>query len=87
MVQIMMSAYDEKAQVYLPPFCCKTEGEGRRMFGDAVQEPGSVLSRHPSDFSLYIVGSFNDSSGAVVVPGVPEFVCKATEFVDKDSRP
>lgn len=87
MVLIMMSPYDEKAQVYLAPFVCKTEAEGRRMMSDAVNEPGSLVARHPDDFSLYIVGSFNDSSGTLIVPSVPEFICKASEFVDKEGRP
>ena len=75
MVFGLYSVYDEKAQVYLPPFVAKTIGESDRIFDSVIKAGNSTISQYPGDHSLYQVGSFDDS-GAVIEPMVPRFVSK-----------
>ena len=56
---------DSKAEVFLPPFTFRTDGEAIRAFDDSVQKPGTALHDHPEDFFLYKVGVFNQDAGFV----------------------
>lgn len=57
------SLYDNKALVYSPPFYAATDAAAVRMVGDTVADPQTSLSRHPSDYVLYLVGEFDDQKG------------------------
>lgn len=78
MVLVAYSVHDSVAQFFGSPFFCKTDGEARRLFADACKDSRSNLSEHPTDFSLYRLGQFDDNSGdlvpvapVLIVRGVP----------------
>lgn len=90
--------FDSKSCVYDRPVSMSNDGEARRWFGDLCLDKKSVLGRHPEDFSLALVGQFNDNSGIIVpvvnivtvvtgVEIVAEFVAKQQElFAGGDAR-
>jgi len=51
-----------------------------RSFSDGCQDPDTVLSKHPTDFTLYFIGCFDDSSGAFEPEQPIEFVAKGDKF-------
>lgn len=55
-------------------------GEAIRSFSDLVSDPQTVLAKHPEDFKLYSLGSYDDVSGRLVPLDVPGFVANATDF-------
>ena len=57
MVFGLYSVYDEKAQVYLPPFVAKTVGEAYRIFDSVIKAGQSTISQYPADHSLYNIVS------------------------------
>lgn len=61
----MYSVYDRKTLTYLPPYFSVTDGSAVRMLSGELQDPKSMLSRHPNDYVLFFVGEFNDQDGAV----------------------
>ena len=61
MVIKMFSLYDSKAEVFGVPFFMNATGLAVRAFTDLVNDPKSAPSRYPSDFSLFELGSFDDS--------------------------
>lgn len=71
---------DLKMAAFMPPFFCVAVGQAMRSFGDQVGTPGSPLAKHPEDYQLYEVGSFDDAEG-VLEGGLPRLVCSATDFV------
>ena len=75
MVYGLYSVYDEKSQVYLPPFMAKTVGEADRIFDSVIKAGQSTISQYPADHSLYHVGTFDDC-GAVIEPVVHQFISK-----------
>lgn len=84
---MILKAYaiqDIKAGAFVTPFFCPTHGIALRMFSDECQSPKSNLNRHPDDFKLFCIGSFDDNSG-VLSPIQPEFLDNATTFVPKVS--
>lgn len=82
----VFSAYDEKAQVFLQPMFLVHQQEAVRSFKDEVAKPNSMLGRHPEDFKLYKLGSYNDSTGKLESLDVPELINNATDFVETTSK-
>ncbi len=57
----MFSFFDVKAQAYLPPFCLPETAMAVRVFGDCVNSSDHAFGRHPGDYTLFELGSFDDS--------------------------
>lgn len=76
----VFAVYDEKAQAYANPFYFNFKGEAVRAFQDIATDPKSIISKHISDFSLYMLGTFDDRSGQLESLKVPEFIIKAVDF-------
>lgn len=80
MVTKCFSVLDSKASVFGTPFFSATAGSALRMFTDLVNDKNSIVSRHPEDFSLYVIGEFDDSTG-VFRPEVPLNLATAVSVV------
>ena len=78
----IFAVYDSKAEAYMTPFFMSTEGQAVRSFKDAIANPDLPFGRHPADFTLFVVGSFNDHN-AEVTPMVPKSVGNALELVSQ----
>lgn len=59
------SIFDNKALVYGVPFFAPTDGFAIRTFGDLAGDTGTTVGRHPSDFSLFCVGTYDDQKGTL----------------------
>lgn len=54
---------DHKADCYSQPMFFATEGQAIRAFQDALNDPQSNMHKHPSDYDLYKLGTFDDLEG------------------------
>lgn len=68
----MFSVLDQKLKLWSPPMFMKHVGQAERTWQDLVNEPESMLCKHPKDFSLYQVGEFDEETAesAPIVPPV-----------------
>lgn len=57
------SVFDVKAQAYLPPFFLPEVAMGVRAFGDCVNDMSHAFGRHPADYTLFLLGAFDCSTG------------------------
>lgn len=57
------SVYDNKAGFYMAPFFLQSTAEGIRSFTDAANDPHIAISKHPEDYTLFELGSFDDQTG------------------------
>lgn len=64
------SLYDRKALAYHPPFFQAADGAAVRAISDLAQDMNTTVGRHPGDFVLYKIGTYDDSRGQLV-PLVP----------------
>lgn len=80
MVVRMYAIFDEKGQMYSSPFCLAHDSQAIRAFGDTACDATSRINKHPDDYRLYWLGTFDDCSGRVEGLSVPEFLVKASEF-------
>lgn len=82
MIQKLFTIYDNKARCYQSIFMAPTLPAGMRMFADAISDPNSSLARHPADFTLVEVGTFDERLGNVnKKEGGPHPVAPATDFI------
>lgn len=73
--------HDAKAKCFGQPFFMAQNGQAIRSFSDLVNDKQSMVSKHPGDFKLYCVGSYDDNSGEFVSAAQPEFLANASDFV------
>jgi len=73
----MFAVYDLKAKAFLQPFFSVTEGTAIRAFAVAVNDPGTMLAKHPGDYVLFEVGSFDDDSGFLAALSPVKQLCIA----------
>jgi hypothetical protein len=65
--------FDNVAQAYKDPFYPPTTGVALREFQDAVNDPNNGhLYKHPQDFDLYVIGSWDEQTGKMTVNEVAE---------------
>lgn len=60
---LVFSVFDEKAQAYLTPFYLPTVATAVRAMTDCINDRNHQFHAHTADYSLFELGSFDDSNG------------------------
>lgn len=63
MTQHLFAVYDAKAQAFTTPFPANTLGIAERLFSDLVNQHGHQFNKHPADYTLFKIGTFDTASG------------------------
>lgn len=79
----VFSIYDSKVEAYLQPFFAPTKGAAIRYFSDAIADPQHQFFKHCEDFTLFHLGSYDDSGGLFDCDA-PVSVGNAVEFKPKE---
>lgn len=82
MLKFVFAVRDRASVSFLDPFLCVTKGQAERYFADAMNDSQTPLNKHPEDYDLYELGTFDDGTGLyeVRVPtqvSVGKDVCKS----------
>lgn len=56
----MLAVYDSKARAYLPPIFVPHMDVALRAFANAANTPEHQIGRNPEDFTMFLLGSWND---------------------------
>lgn len=59
----VVSVKDLAIDAYITPFFVQTVGQAIRMFTDEVNREGSQIRLHPKDYTLYLIGDFDEEKG------------------------
>ena len=59
----MYAVYDRVAEIYMPAFSCENHSKAMQGFADAVNDPRGVIIKHPSEYDLYFMSTFNQRTG------------------------
>lgn len=78
MINMAYSVYDSAANAYLPPFFIHSEKMAMRSFQDAVNDQSHQFNKHPEDYILHRIGTFDDVTGQLD-PCIPVKVMSALE--------
>ena len=82
MILQMWAVFDHKVEAFMQPQFFRSKGEALRSFSDAVQQDGTVFTKHPEDYSFWFRGTFDDSNGSVTpASDADAAVFKALDFV------
>ena len=82
MLHRICSIYDKATRAYMRPFTAQAQGQAVRMFEDHVRQPDSELGRHPEDYALFEIATFDDNSGEIT-PCEPFVLRRAHEVEQK----
>lgn len=86
MILFAYSIYDRKALQYHPPFYASTDASAARSFSDVANDVNTNIGRHPSDFVLYCVGTFNDQKATLTAIDPIKHVVDATALLPMQPR-
>lgn len=60
---VVTAVRDQKVEAFGPLMCGRSKAEAIRGFFDACADANTLLAKHPQDFSLYYLGSYEDTTG------------------------
>lgn len=84
MQQLLFTIRDTKGDIYNKPFPQLTKSEALRTFADLANDPQSTLSKHPEDYDLYYLGTFDTTSGKIEPLKSPEHIVKAINSIKQN---
>lgn len=75
---------DTAARVFGTPFFVQAAAQAVRSLRDEVnsKESASDVNRHPDDFELFELGTFNEDDGAVIKHDAPVLIARAKDLKD-----
>ncbi|AXH74319.1 MAG: nonstructural protein [Microviridae sp.] len=80
-MKVIVALKDTAARVFGTPFFVQAAAQAVRSLRDEVNsgKAESDLARHPSDFELYDIGSYDEDSG-VITMREPSLICRAKDL-------
>ena len=84
MIWSLYSIRDQGAEVFERPFVARAHGEALRLFADLIEKKGTVHHVHREQFSLWHVGTFDDSSGCLEQLPEPHRLVGGGDFPKED---
>lgn len=69
----IFAIYDNVAKIFHDPFMSPSKGAAERSFRDSIADPQSVAHRHPEDYDLFFIGTYDTESGSIL-PSEPELL-------------
>lgn len=71
---------DSKAKVYNKPFHQTNRDVALRTATDLANDPNQETSKHPEDYALFYLGTYDDEHAQIDLVSQPELVCKFHEL-------
>jgi len=68
---LVFSVFDSKAEAFLRPYFAETRGLAMRAFRDAVNDPSHEMCKHAEDYTLFLIGEFDQGLGQLKVESAP----------------
>lgn len=62
-MQLMFTVHDQKAETFMPPFFVPSKGLAIRAFEDCINSDDHHFGKHPADYTLFFLGSFDTDNG------------------------
>lgn len=75
------SIFDNKALQYHSPWFASTDGAAVRSLADLVADPNTTIGRHPNDYVLYCIGTYDDALGLLMAETPLRHVMDAASLV------
>lgn len=79
----VFAIYDSAIQAWKPPMFCRAKGEMMRWWMEMVQNVQTDLGKHPADYTLFELGTWEDDKNKFDLYKAPVSLGTAIEFVKK----
>lgn len=83
MIHKVFTVYDSKAEAYMQPFFSGTTGLAIRSFTEVCNNKEHAFNKYPDDYTLFEIGTFDDSNGIIEVSQTKKSHGMAIDFVEK----
>lgn len=70
----LYTVYDSKSGIYSPPFCFINHPVAVRSFTESVKNVDSQIAKTPDDFSLLLLGTYDDVTAVADMLIAPETI-------------
>lgn len=67
----IFTIYDQKAKAYLQPFYSNNNATAVRIISDLTNDPDHTFSKHPEDYTLQEIGSFDEETAEIIALDKP----------------
>lgn len=64
-MKILVALYDRATEAHAPVMTVNTRNEAIRSFREAVNDPQTPMFKHPTDYELYTIGTYDDTKGEI----------------------
>nr|UXQ88078.1 MAG: nonstructural protein [Microvirus sp.] len=81
MIDQIFTVYDEKAKAHLPPFQMNRSEMAIRTFTDCINSKEHQFSQHPSDYTLFHHGSFDNLDASFNLMSHPKPLGNGVQFI------
>lgn len=81
----LFAVYDSVAGAYLAPMAIPSRAAAIRAMSDAVNGGDAMITKHPSDYVLMELASFDEKNGVIVPLPAPERVVVGHDVVSERS--
>lgn len=81
MKSYLCTVFDNKTQVFCPPFVTITLASALRDFTYAANDPSCAVGKYPADYTLYSIGTFDDENAGIDFQP-PKNLGTASQFVN-----
>ncbi len=82
----IFTVYDEKAKAHLTPFFMPNSEMAKRTFTDCINSTEHKFHHHPSDYTLFIHGHFEDNNAAFTLQSSPKSLGNGVEFLNPEQQ-
>lgn len=77
----VFAIYDSGISTWLTPLYFRNKGEAIRWWAEVCNNPEAKISKHPADYTLFEVGTWNDDNNSFNLLAAPVKLGLALEFV------
>lgn len=78
--------YDSKAEAFMTPIFVDKDGQALRDFQDAVMNKDSVFNRHPEDYTLFKIGTYDQNKGKISSLDTPVSMGVGIEYLNNNLK-
>lgn len=80
-MKLLVSLYDRATEAFAPVMTVNTRAEAIRSFRRECEDKQSPIARHPEDYELYQLASYNDQTGEIIQ--MHERLARAQDYTEK----
>lgn len=82
MILKIFAVRDMKAEAFLQPFFSPSVGSALRAFSDAVNDKNCPFNKHPDDYVLYEIGTYNDQTAWIEAMQIIKMYTNAIDLLE-----